>query len=578
MEVDDEFLKTVTRGVEAKILQYEEYANTRIEDKIDLRDNFRDLFGKEFDELRCLMINLEHHVERYHNTVKELEKVSCTNLVHQKATYWKTREQFEQDLTFVMRFLSQFHPEIDPSKEYKLNEFSETHDPNIYIQDGPLACYCSHLRAMIYAYLNFEDYTIIIEDDISITNTDRIKNYLSQVPDDWDIICLGAVAKFRQYNEADTFYKFDQDFHSTHFYIIRNRAFPKIFGGVYPITDQIDVLLSDMKDELNIYNIPYSVYQKNIGTNTQNNLNVIFNSPNYAGLRSALAVMRHRCIHFCNLLLPGNEARNEVIADYLMYDVVFEYILKSGMDGTDSLHKEVYDADYSRYADSIEYKELLGSMFFFVRCCKKGIDPHMIAQSLVNNLLFTIEKFKLHSKSLKAYGFGSSAHVYLGDDTIVKQYNDKLRWTTDGYDNPLEIYDNEVAILTRVQGCKHVPVLIDARDDIIVMSYDGKSLYEEFELSGNWEDQIREAFAEFDSVGVYYPEFRLQNILVKDGKIVFVDYGMARVCDDKNADNCEKFIIRLNMLRDRLASVTDAGKRHELINTFYRNLTLNGQN
>ena len=44
---------------------------------------------------------------------------------------------------------------FDPNT-LSINEFSEFNDPNIYIQDGPLACYCSHVRSMIYSYTNFD--------------------------------------------------------------------------------------------------------------------------------------------------------------------------------------------------------------------------------------------------------------------------------------------------------------------------------------------------------------------------------------------------------------------------------------
>ena len=570
--------KELARGVEAKLLQYEEYARVRCEDQIDIKSGLDELLNKKLDNLTCIMVNLPHHGERYANTIKELEKVSCTNLVHLKATFWKDREPFEKDLNMIMKFLSQYHPEIDVTKEYKIDDFSETHDKNIQIQDGPLACYCSHLRAMMYGYEHFDDYTIIVEDDISITDTNRINSYLKQIPDDWDIICLGCVAKFRHFNYEDTFYKFDTDFHSTHFYIIRNRCFPTLFKGMYPIPDQVDVLISNLKNELNIYNIPYCVYQKNIGTHTQNNLNVIFNSPNYDILRLALASIKKQCLYFCNLLLPNNEKQNEVIAQHLLYDIVFEYILKSGMDGTDGMHKEVYDVDYSEYSGIPEYKELFDSLFFFIRCCKKGIDPHHIAQSLLNNLFFTIKKFTLHSDTLKAYGFGSSSHVYVGTNgVLVKQYNDKLRWMTDGYDNPDQIFNNEVAALKMLQLSHHVPVLLEAKDNLIRMSYEGESLYDNFNLPENWKDQINETFMHFDTYGVNYPEFRLQNILVNDGNIVFVDFGMAEINYQSNEENCERFIRLLNILNERFRTVDDLDKRHELINTFYRNITLNGQ-
>ena len=112
------------------------------------------------------------------------------------------------------------------------------------IQDGPLGCYCSHLRAMIYGYINFEKYTIIVEDDISITNTENIEKYLKCIPDDWDIICVGAIGKNKIYDEP--YYKFTDEFHSTHFYIINHKCMDKLFRHMYPITDQVDVLVSEI--------------------------------------------------------------------------------------------------------------------------------------------------------------------------------------------------------------------------------------------------------------------------------------------------------------------------------------------
>jgi hypothetical protein len=48
----------------------------------------------------------------------------------------------------VIDFLSQFNPSILANR-IEINEFSEINDQNIHIQDGPLACYVSHLRSMI---------------------------------------------------------------------------------------------------------------------------------------------------------------------------------------------------------------------------------------------------------------------------------------------------------------------------------------------------------------------------------------------------------------------------------------------
>ena len=81
-------------------------------------------------------------------------------------------------MIFIKEFLKQFIVDIDTSYPIQINEFSEINDKNIHIQDGPLSCYCSHLRGMIYGLCNFKDYTIMVEDDISITNTENIEEYL----------------------------------------------------------------------------------------------------------------------------------------------------------------------------------------------------------------------------------------------------------------------------------------------------------------------------------------------------------------------------------------------------------------
>ena len=90
---------------------------------------------------------------------------------------------------------------------------------------------------------------------------------------------------------------------------------PIIFENVYPITDQIDVLISDCRNKLNIYNIEDTVYQKNLKTNTQNNLHVIFNSPNYDVLREETSKIEKLCNFFANKILPKN--KNNIKNDML---------------------------------------------------------------------------------------------------------------------------------------------------------------------------------------------------------------------------------------------------------------------
>jgi len=562
----DEIRNHIATGVDAKILQYEENAIDISDDKINLIEI---LGGKQ----NCILINMEKDVQRYHTSVDQLKKVSIQNFAHLKGTDGrnKNKESLEKDLTYILNFISQFNSEIEP-KEIKINEFSETNDPGAHLQDGPLGCYCSHLRALIYGYLNYEDYTIICEDDISITNTEKIEKYIKQIPDDWDIICLNSRAKNISYGDSP-FYKFTDDFHSLHFYIVKNKCLPEIFKGMYPMTDQVDVLMADLVSKLNIYNIPDTVYQKNLETNTQSNLNIIFRSPNYKVVTDALNKSEELLNHFANIILPDNVERNKLIVKNLMYDVIYNFMLTKGNnDPGPNIEDYIFD---NPYEGKWRHKMLVTFVAFFLQCSKKGIDPKLEAGNLVNVCLFTLNKFtELHDGDVKAYSFGSTAHTYrVGEDLLLKRYNQKLRWSTEGHDDSKTIMNKELEILNKLKNVNSVPKLIDSVDMDIIMEYRGESIYNDFNLPNDWKEQITNIFSELTDNRIFYPEFRLHNILVLNGKISFVDFGLAEFrnnCD--NTENVEKFIKYLGLLDDKFKVVTDLNARHILISKFLENV------
>jgi len=553
----------IATGVDAKILQYEENALNISDDTIDIIEL---LGGKQ----NCILINMEKDVQRYHTSVDQLKKVSIQNFVHLKGTDGrnKNKESLEKDLTYILNFISQFNTQIEP-KQIKINEFSEINDPGVHIQDGPLGCYCSHLRALIYGYLNYEDYTIICEDDISITNTEKIKNYLIQIPNDWDIICLNSRAKNISYGDSP-FYKFTDDFHSGHFYIVKNKCLPTLFSGMYPMTDQIDVLISDMVHKLNIYNIPDTVYQKNIKTNTQNNLSIIFSSPNYKPVTEALNNSEGILNILANKILTDNKERNKIIVKSLMYDVLYNFILTDGINNEPGPNIEDYQFD-NIYKEDPDFILLEKYITFFLQCSRKGIDPNLAAKGLANVCLFTLDRFSyLHNtldesgEVIKAYSFGSTAHTYKIGDKLLKRYNDKLRWATEGHDNTDDIIEKELGILF-ISG---TPKVLSSDSRNIYMEYCGESLYNDFNLPTDWKEQITNIFDSLTSSGIFYPEFRLQNILVLDGKITFVDFGLAEFrteCD--NTENLNKFIKYLSLMNERFKGL-DMDERHRLISTF----------
>lgn len=579
--IGENLKKIIATGCDAKILQYEEHAKTISDDRIDIVEILSKYIFKKPLHQNCLLLNIEKDTKRYVTSLEQLKKLSIQKFVHLKGTDGKKKEALETDLSFILEFLSQFNPKIKP-KKIEINEFSEINDSGVQIQDGPLGCYCSHLRAWIYSYLNFEDYAIIAEDDISITNTENIKKYLKCIPDDWDIIFFNSAPKNKIYTEP--YYKFTEDFHSAHFYIIKNNCLPKLFQKMYPLNDQVDVLVSDCIKELNIYNIKDTVYQKNLSTNTQNNLHIISNSPNYEILRILSGKIQKTCNEFANKILPDNEKRNEIIVSNLMYDILYNYITKDK--STKSYdNMEDYKFDDSAYKDLKEYDRLKASIQFFIQCTKKGVDFSKEANELANGFLFTIQKFDLHNtfdeeskEIIKAHSFGSTAHTYnLGNKFVIKKYNDKLRWATDGHENPRDIFTKELNILLKTQHLNHVPKIIDynIEDKMIKLSYCGESLYNDFNLPNNWKEQVREIFTHFTENKVNYPEFRLQNMLVLNGKITFIDFGLAEFTDSAdNTDNCNRFINFLDILNNKFQSVNDIDARHRLISTFLKNMNI----
>ena len=576
------FHENIKKGVDAKLLIYEENASVISDKKINLQNIIKNNFFKNNSDnnSNCILINIEKDSERYSRSVKEFKKITLSNFFHLKATYWKERNEFVQDLNNILHFLQNFNNDIT-SLTVKINEFSEVDDSNIYIQDGPLACYCSHVRSLIYGYKNFNDYTMIVEDDISITNTENIEKYLPLIPNDWDIICLNSAPKNYNYDDRP-YYKFVDDFHSGQFYIVRNSCMETLFKNLYPITDQVDVLTSNLHKILNIYNIVDTVYQRNISTNTQNNLHVIFNSPNYSILRTHIIIIQNILDKFINVELPDNETRNKNIIENILFDVLFSFISNpfNFESNNNSFIKAQFDNKKEINNDSYLY-QLFKSIEIVIRCSKKGIHSELVSLSLTNNIINTIRSFqKYHNQidkifgcEIKAYNYGSTAHTYIleKNNIILKSYHNEFRWNIKNHEDSNMIYDKELDI------CKKNNTLIsyDIYNKILYIKYLGESLYTNFVLPSDWKQQITDIFTELNNKQIYYPEFNIKNILNKNSKLHFIDFGLAFVINDPdNNENCENFIELLEILQERFKSTTNNNERLLLYNTLINNIKI----
>jgi predicted Ser/Thr protein kinase len=358
-----------------------------------------------------------------------------------------------------------------------------------------------------------------------------------------------------------------------------------LFQNLYPITDQVDVLISELVHKLNIYNIQESVYQYNLETDTQNNLHVIFMSPFYGYQRELISNIEKYVSFFMDTILDNNED-NSILTLNMIYDTVYHYVLTDDtLSQYSSEYLENYNMDYSEYQNYKEYDLLLEAILYFINSAKKGTQVKEISKGLLRNILYTINNFKKYhnkmndrfNKRYKAYDYGSTSNVYKLEDSniIVKQYNSKLRCTIEDHDNPQDIFDKELNILKITQGLTCSPKLIDAdRENLrIYIEYAGESLYRNFTLPNNWEDQINNIFDQLDHNKINYSEFWLQNILVLDNKITLVDYGLAKFNSDTNNNNNRKFFIdNLKALNPKLSVEPDRNTRLRLIRTFFDNL------
>ena len=565
-------------GVEYKKMQYvdgDENINTKKINLLDLLDKFayeNNENNKSNRERKNtpILINLEKDTIRYEHSVDQMKKIMVNDFCHLKGTYFRNKQQVEKDLTDVMDFLYNFNNNI-VRKDYIMNDFSEINDANISIRGGPLACYISHLRAMIYGYQNNRDYTIIMEDDFIIMDTEIIENYLNKVPDDWEIIFFGSVIKTDDLFQ-DKIIKIEDkyEFHSAHFYIIRNAAFEKIFKNVYPVTEQIDVLISNARNQINIYNILYTAYQKNYSTNTQNNLYTIHTSVHYASVRKYLEEIENNLNLLLDTVCSSNESNNKFVAKYILYDVVLRYInncdLELNEESTNNENNQNNQNNETTYYTELlinnncdTYNLLIVLLSEVMSNVKKGCDSNIISKNKINYIFSLISSFNLHNiydeqydEKYKILAYGSSSNVYIleKNNIIIKQFLKKSRWSYENK-NTYEIFDKEVKIL------KDLDELIDfdVNEYIIKSKYKGLPIIENFILPINWKEQIINIFNKFNKLNINYTEFNIFNIVLNNKEINFIDHGLAKNIENSvqnNDDNCKNFISLLEKLNSKL--------------------------
>jgi hypothetical protein len=349
-----------------------------------------------------------------------------------------------------------------------------------------------------------------------------------------------------------------------------------IFNNIYPIYDQIDVLLSNLIFKLNIYNIKDVVYQKQISTNTQNNLHVIFHSPNYVNVKDNIYVVKNLIYDIANLILIENQKNNENISLHLLFDVVLNNITNHTYNGDlDKVATSDY-VDLDKESKIILFKntnkniydKIYFALYYILKCCIKADNIEHITDGMINIILYTLYNFNNHNKYNKSYDFGTTSNVYLNmDGYIIKQYNKKMRSKTKNHDNIEFIYKKELKFLKK-QNQRNVQLVnYDNNYLSFKLTYSGESLYQNFTLPDNYKEQLFDIFTDFTKNKIYYSEFRLENITVLKNKISLIDFGMAEDLTEKNnAENYELFCKLLDLLNEKFKTIDDIYDKHILYN------------
>ncbi|QOI90257.1 hypothetical protein QKU58_gp074 [Pyramimonas orientalis virus] len=119
---------------------------------------------------------------------------------------------------------------------------------------GAIGCYLSHVKIWENILKNNYDTCLIFEDDAQVP-TDikkQISTEMEHMPVDWDIVLFGYICKkcmkYENYLEVERFML-------THCYLIKKSAIVKIMNSntLFPITQQIDSLMSELSSVVNIY-------------------------------------------------------------------------------------------------------------------------------------------------------------------------------------------------------------------------------------------------------------------------------------------------------------------------------------
>lgn len=195
---------------------------------------------------RIYLINLKRRPDRLNNFLKNYKESDMKNLnvIKFDAIDGSNIDVAKCPLSELARAeLQQLESTGFRTKHYQLTK-------------GAIGCYLSHVKIWENILKNENEVALIFEDDaqVPVNLNQRIHEEMKNIPNDWDIVLFGYICKkcmkYDKYNEVERFML-------THCYIIKKKSIAKIMNTntLFPITQQIDALMSELSSLINIYTV-----------------------------------------------------------------------------------------------------------------------------------------------------------------------------------------------------------------------------------------------------------------------------------------------------------------------------------
>ena len=211
--------------------------------------------------IKYFIINMDEFPEKYTKTKNELYRVG----IQDKHI---TRKKAINGKKIPKPFLKKI---THPSVFYYLENERKLHDqiPTL----GGIGCYLSHSQLLEQLVEEENDDTIyaIIEDDIKTNcSENEYKEYLSNLPLDWEFCFLGYLRQLNVRNKKNKmindYYQTVEDvLFGTHFYLVNKKGAKKLLEFLYPIIQQIDIYVTyiNLYKDMNTYKSNKNLFQQN---------------------------------------------------------------------------------------------------------------------------------------------------------------------------------------------------------------------------------------------------------------------------------------------------------------------------